>query len=165
MSGNGWTTYGLKAAYYESEGSCEIQPLPDYSSYPDKFEAQIWNSSTMQYDTITGTVVGQDSCELTCPSFCPAWIPDYLVNPTGIKPEDLPLQFSANPTLVDNFVRFSSNKPITRVVAYDITGKIALSATNLHNNEVDASGLPKGPYFIRVYFSSNETRTVKVLKQ
>jgi|GEM_PF-1820340 len=161
---NGETTYNMRALYYESDGTCEVQPLPDYGLYPNKFEAKIWDPLTLTYNTITGLIVGQDSCELTCSQFCPAWIPDGS-RPTGISSNEAPFEFSVRPTLVDDLIRFTSNKPIVKVAVYDMTGRLVLTVEKLNNNELDASELTKGPYFVQVHFTGNETRTVKILKQ
>jgi hypothetical protein len=165
---NGETTYTYKAISYEGDGpSCDMQPLPDYNAYNPKLEATMFDPVTGQTITVNGMFAGQEPCQLTCPQYCYSGPPTAAKTTiaTDLASVDAPLEFSASPTLVNNFIRFKSNKPILKILVYDVTGRIVMNSSVLDNsNELNTSELKKGPYFITVYFTGNESKNVKILK-
>jgi hypothetical protein len=162
---NGVTETYWKALYYESYGNCEVQELPDYNQYQGKFVAMMHDQLTGSTYTMNGTVEEQTDCQLTCPMFCPAWIPEPHDRVTGIAAHDAPLEFSIHPTVVDDLIHVTSNKSIKKVLVYDLSGRIALSTSASQINEIDASGLARGAYLVQVHFENNEMRSAKILKQ
>lgn len=167
---NGETTSTYRAISYEGDGpSCDIQPLPDYNLYNPKIEATMIDPVTGGTISVTGNVVGQEPCELTCPQYCLGQHPEVFARTTlktDLISKEAPLQFSANPTLVNNYIRFASNQPITKVLVYDMSGKIIMNISSLDNDsELNTSELKTGPYFVTVFFAGNDVKTVKILKQ
>jgi hypothetical protein len=75
------------------------------------------------------------------------------------------LELTANPTLFNAFIRFSSSSSIKKVIVYDMSGKKVISTTHLENDELNTIELKPGVYFIQVYVSDNIVKTIKVAKQ
>jgi hypothetical protein len=144
-------------------GDCAGQGLPDYNLYTPKIKAQRPGGGTD-----SGTVVSQYPCELLCPQF-------YAPPPTGpsttvgsdIVPKDHALQLSAGPLPFNNYIRFTSNKAMNKVVVtvYDLNGKKVLNASCLENGQLNTSELKAGTYFIQVWFPDNTMKTIKAIKE
>lgn len=146
-------------------GSCENQPLPDYSNYPNKLEANAPGGGT-----VTGTVVSQSSCTIMCSYFySPPPSPEAPLASVGsdIVSQDQALQITAAPMPFDNFIRLSGNKAINNsvVVVYDINGKKVLNTSCLENGQLNTSELKTGVYFIHVLLPDNTLKTIKAIKQ
>lgn len=143
--------------------TCQDAELPDYNAFPNKIEAQILDPNTNTYITITGIAIGYAPCLLFCRRYNVPKPPDAILS-SGIT-KGIPLEFSANPTLVNNFIHFTSNKSIKKVAVYDMSGKIVLQTYKLNNNEIKTSELKNGMYFLQVYFIDNDVKTIKIVKQ
>lgn len=143
-------------------GNCENQPIPDYYSYPNKLEAQIPGGGT-----VNGTLISQEPCELTCPRFVAP--PPPLSTLTSVKTDLVTnvekIQLTASPIPFNNFIHISSNKPILKVIVYDMKGKKVLSTSKIENGELNTSELKEGVYFIQVHFADNNVKSLKVIKQ
>lgn len=163
---NGQTESTYVAISYSGDSlGCLKQDLPDYSKYPNKLTATIRDPNTGATHTVEGTPIGQEPCKLSCPEYCLAHQEYRASINTGLSSQETPLEFSAIPTLVNNFVRFKSSLPLQKVLVYDMSGKIVLNIKRLENNEINTSELKSGVYFLQAYFSENEVKTVKILKQ
>lgn len=142
-------------------GNCESQPMPDYNSYPNKLEAQIPGGGT-----VTGTLVSQEPCELTCPRFVAPTPPSPLTSvKTDLSTHDEKIQLTASPIPFSNFIQISSNKPIDKVVVYDMKGRKVLNATKIENGVLNTSEIKEGVYFVQVHFENNIVKSLKVVKQ
>ncbi|MDP1725821.1 MAG: T9SS type A sorting domain-containing protein [Bacteroidota bacterium] len=149
------------------EAGCEQQPMPDYNTYTPKLEAKIFDPITGTYNTVNGTFVSQEPCELTCPRFLappPPESPGTSVK-TDINGKDVHLELSAIPIPFNNFIRITSNNTITKVVVYDMSGKKVLITSKLENGELNTSELKTGVYFVQVHFPNNMVKSIKVIKQ
>ena len=151
-------------SYKGDDAGCQASPLPDYSKYPNKETAQVFDPITGTYKTVTGTVTSQDPCNLICSGFM-GLPPQSQKISTDVAPKEIPLEFSAYPTIVDNFIHFSSSKNILKIVVYDVIGNEVLTVSKLEKNELNTSGLKDGIYYVQVYLSDNIVKTVKILKQ
>lgn len=165
-TGEGITEFYYQPYFVPANDMCANSPLPNYDAYPDKLGATVYDPVTGLPMTVYGTVVGQQSCELICRRY------DAPPPPTGtfttdVKEVDkkIPLEFSANPTLISSFVKFTTNKSILKVMIFDMTGKKLMSVTLPESNELNTAELKQGTYFIQVYFTDNSVKTVKVVKQ
>lgn len=143
-------------------GDCQSQPIPDYNNYPNKIEAQFPGGGT-----VTGSIISQEPCELTCPRFFAP--PPPLSTLTSVKTDLVniveKIQLSANPIPFNNFIQISSNKPILKAIVYDMKGKKILSTSKIENGELNTSELKEGVYFIQVHFEDNIVKSLKVIKQ
>jgi hypothetical protein len=160
---NGETISKWVPVSFEGDGgNCENQPMPDYNNYPNKLEAQIPGGGT-----VTGTLISQEPCELTCPRFVAP--PPPLSTLTSVKTDLVnnveKIQLTASPIPFTNFIHISSNKPILKAVVYDMKGKKVLSTSKIENGELNTSELKEGVYFIQVHFADNNVKSLKVIKQ
>lgn len=164
---NGETISRWVPISYEGDGgNCENQPMPDYNSYNPKLEATIFDPNTGQYTTVTGTVVNQEPCELTCPRFVASPPPSPLTSiKIDLSKADANIQLSASPIPFSNFIQITSNKPLTKIVIYDMKGRKVMTLNKLENGEINTSELKEGVYFIQVYFDNNNVKSLKVIKQ
>jgi len=158
---NGETTWKWLPISYNSDGAdCASQPLPDYNSFPNKLEAQLPDGSTS-----TGTVVSQEPCQPHCPRFVAPPPPSPLTSvKTDLSKQEENIQLTASPIPFNNFIQLSSNKPILKVVVYDMKGKKVLNTTKLENGELNTSELKEGIYFIQLHFENNIVKSLKVVK-
>lgn len=146
--------------------TCEDMPLPVYRNVAEKFRMYIMNPVTGQWEEKEGTPVGQESCKLFCdamsaPGPFNAFFTTDVVEPgTG----EHPLTLSASPTLFDSYIRFTGSLPISQVVMYDMSGREVLRKADLSDHTLNTDGIPKGIYFVQVYFTDNMVKTIKVMK-
>lgn len=149
--------------------SCPNSPLPDYNNSNRRFAAQ---SAGSPPQTVYPVLQEQTSCTIFCenmgapppPPGIDPWSPRFSTDVAEIK-DQLPLTLSAHPTLCSNYIRFTTNKPIKKVSVYDMSGKRVINTSELANNELITSGLKNGIYYVQVYFSENEVKTIKIMKQ
>lgn len=167
---DGETTMTWKADSWEgADLSCPNAPLPDYNTSNRRLTAYTPGTPPQE---VHPAVMEQTSCSVFCdhmgsppppPDIVPG-APGFSTDVAEIK-DQLPLRLTADPTLCSNYIRFSTNKPITRVAVYDISGKRVIDTNTLANNELLTSGLKNGVYYVQVYFSENEVKTIKIMKQ
>jgi hypothetical protein len=79
--------------------------------------------------------------------------------------KNIPLEYSANPTLIDDIIVFTANQPIQKVAIFSMDGKKVNTSKSLENNILNTSELKNGIYFIQVSFSDTLVKTIKVVKQ
>ncbi|MCC6371354.1 MAG: T9SS type A sorting domain-containing protein [Bacteroidia bacterium] len=163
---NGMTQYTWIAMSYQAGAGppCETNPIPDYNLFPNKLTATVIDPLTGMPTTVYGVVTSQDPCTLTCPSIC---MPPGLRAgiSTDINKEAVQLELLVAPTLVNNFVKITSNKALSKVQVFDVNGKQVLLLNKVETGEVNTSELKPGTYFMRITFNENEQQTVKILKQ
>lgn len=163
---NGMTQYTWIAVSYDAGAGppCDANPLPDYNVFPNKLTATVIDPLTGLPTTVYGTLTSQDPCTLTCPSIC---MPPGLKAgiSTDISKEAIQLELLVGPTLVNNFVRIKSNKTLTKVQLFDISGRQVLSLNKVETGEINTSELKAGTYFMQMIFNTNEQRTVKLVKE
>ncbi|MFZ4797573.1 MAG: T9SS type A sorting domain-containing protein [Bacteroidia bacterium] len=161
---NGETEHYYQPTYAPADETCSNSPLPNYNTYPNRLSATVIDPITGLSSTVYGTVIGQHPCELICNKY-------NAPPPTGCFTTDvkdvtktIPLEFSANPTLVNNFIKFTTSKMIKNVMVFDMTGKKVMNITTPDSNELNTAELKEGTYFIQVYFTDNSVKTIKVVK-
>lgn len=162
---NGETRMTWRADRWEgADLSCPNAPLPDYNNSNRRLSGI---SPGTPPQTIYPTVTEQTPCALFCdrmgsPPPPPVIDPGFTTDIAEIKGQ---LTLSADPTLCSNFIRFNTDKPIAKVVVYDMSGKRMTHTTMLTHNELSTSELKSGIYYVQVYFSENEVKTIKIMKQ
>ncbi len=160
----GYTEYYYQPTYAPADESCSMSPLPDYNSYPYRMDAEVTDPVTGLKTTVYGTVVSQKPCELICSKYN-APPPGCFTTDVKNITEKHSLELSANPTLFNSFIKFTTNKTIKNVTVYDMTGKKVMTTTLPENNELNTVELKQGQYFIQVNFIDNSVKTIKVVKQ
>jgi len=156
----------IPISYEGDHESCAISPLPDYNSFQNKLEATIFDSINNTYIKVGGTIIGQEPCELTCPRFTAPPPKDFGTKiKTDLNEKETVLQFSANPTLVNDFLTIKSNETINSINLYDIKGNRVQKKLKFENNVLYIDELREGIYFLQVNFQNNQVRTIKILKK
>lgn len=161
---NGLTEGKLVPYSYEGgqTAECEAQNVPDYDTYINKTTAQILDPATGNYVTISGTRTGQGQCELLCSDFDNFCYSPMFIS-TGVK-SNVPLILTANPTIINNFIHFTSNAEIEKIIVYDALGKKILTSNKLENNNLNTSEFIDGIYYVQVYITEKQVKTIKVIK-
>jgi hypothetical protein len=144
---------------------CQNSPLPDYNIITNKLEAKVIDPVTGDTSIVTGIQIGQEPCELICNKYNAPPPPETFTTDVMESSKEITSEFSANPTLMNSFIKFTTNKPILKVLIFDMTGKKVISIILPNSNELNTSELKEGTYFIQVYFTDNSVKTVKVVKQ
>jgi hypothetical protein len=163
------TSNGYTESYYESlykpvENDCTSNPNPDYNSYNNKLTAYI-DDPVNGKTQIFGEVISQTSCEATCLKYTAPPPPSTFTTGTnGVEGKQTTLEFSANPTVVIDYIKFTSNKNIAKIMVFNMAGKKVMNVSAPENNELNTSELKQGTYFIQVYFTDNQVKTIKVVK-
>ncbi|MES2691598.1 MAG: T9SS type A sorting domain-containing protein [Bacteroidota bacterium] len=166
---NGETLMTWRADSWEgADLSCPNAPMPDYNTS----NRRISGFSGTPPATIYPTVMEQTSCSIFCdhmgspppPPDVDPGAPGFSTDVAEIR-DQFPLRLTAHPTLCSNFIRFTTSKPITKVAVYDMSGKRVMHTTTLTNNELITSELKNGIYYVQVYFSENEVKTIMIMKQ
>ncbi|MFN4083296.1 MAG: T9SS type A sorting domain-containing protein [Bacteroidia bacterium] len=149
-----------------SNPPCASRPIPNYTSYTPKLEAQIFDPVTGLYQTVNGNFISQTPCEMKCPRFIPS-PPEYPITSvkTDLGNQDANIQLTASPIPFGNYIKISSNKPILKAVVYDMKGKKVLRENKIENGQINTAELKEGVYYIQVYFDNNNVKTLKVIKQ
>lgn len=152
-------------SYEGDDAACNVSPMPDFNSYASKLQALIYNPTTGQHDTIFGSVVSQEQCELTCPRFLsppPEGIQTSVKTDVSDKVEIIEL--TASPIPFDNYIQISTSKPLVRVVVFDMKGRKVMTTQTSENGIINTSDLKGGVYYIQVHFESDVVKTIKVVK-
>jgi hypothetical protein len=74
------------------------------------------------------------------------------------------IAFSLYPNPATNQLMISSNKPLTHVELYDVSGKFASRYENIGNDWLDVSELSAGLYFVKIYLLEGQMQTSRFLK-
>ena len=162
---NGYTESRLRPAYVTGGEGCEGAPLPDYNNWPNKPQASLLDPAG-NLVTVNADLREQEPCKPNCnmadaPPLNQGFTTDLKENKNNLAK----LELTANPTLFNAFIRFSSSSSIKKVIVYDMSGKKVISTTHLENDELNTIELKPGVYFIQVYVSDNIVKTIKVAKQ
>jgi hypothetical protein len=152
------TAYGGAYTYQSLNGQCDPNAIPD----PNFVPTFIGNDQYGNPVTYYGSILSNGGCH----PICNDGPPQITMRPAGIKAinKDVEIKLSANPTLVKDWVTFTTNKPITNVEIYSMDGKKVINKAP-ENNELNLSSLPIGVYVMRVYFETNALKTIKIEKQ
>lgn len=102
-------------------------------------------------------ITGSEGCRPICterqaPSFS-----------TGISDDPHLFDLSANPTLVEDLIRFTG-KAVTAIDIYDAQGKQVMHKVP-EGNEIHIRELPGGIYYMQAHDENDRVKTVKILKQ
>lgn len=163
------TQQGLTEHYYQptfspADESCGMSPLPNYNNYPYRMTAVVIDTVTRDSSIVYGSVVSQEPCELICNKYNAPPPGSFTTDVKNVAEKHI-LEFSANPTLINSFIKFTSNKAIKNVSVFDMTGKKVMTTSLSENNELNTVELKQGQYFIQVNFIDNSVKTIKVVKQ
>jgi hypothetical protein len=163
------TIEGYTVAYYEPSYSpvandCSSNPIPNYANYPNKLSAYL-DDPILGKTQVFGTVVSQTACEPTCNKYMAPPPPStFTTSNKELNNKQIPLEFSANPTIIDDYLKFTTNKTIAKIMVFNMAGKKVMNINSPENNEINTSELKQGAYFVQVYFTDNNVKTVKVVK-
>lgn len=161
---NGYTEHYYEPSYSPVANDCSANPTPDYNSYGNKLTAYVddpINGKTQVF----GSVVSQTPCEATCDKLmAPPPPATFTTSSNDLNGKQTPLEFSANPTVINDYIKFTSNKTIGKILVFNMAGKKVMSVSTPDNNELNTSELKQGAYFIQVYFTDNQVKTIKVVK-
>jgi hypothetical protein len=163
------TSQGYTESYYVPTYSpvpndCASNPIPNYASYPDKPSAYI-DDPILGTTQVFGTVVGQTPCEPICNRYMAPPSPStFTTSNNELNNKQIPLEFSANPTVINDYLKFTTNKTIAKIMVFNTAGKKVMNINSPENNEINTSELKQGAYFVQVYFTDNNVKTVKVVK-
>jgi hypothetical protein len=152
-----------------SEGDiegCESASLPDYYTSSQQLKFKKYDPTTGLYTTVSGSVVGQESCKLICPRILsppPLEITSSLKSDLSISNRSIEL--TASPVPFNNFIKIDSNREILKIAFYDLHGKLVLKERKLDEGQINTSNLDNGIYFLQVYFTDNIVKTIKIVKQ
>lgn len=146
--------------------NCETQTLPDYNSYSNKITAKIYDPISKLYLNVTGTVVGQEPCELKCPRILAPPPPDFTSSiKSDISKTKQNIELNASPVPFNSYIKLSSNLEIKKIVFYDINGRAILKTSILDVDIINTSDMKNGIYFLQVYYIGDIVKTIKVVKQ
>jgi hypothetical protein len=88
----------------------------------------------------------------------------FTTSNNELNNKQIPLEFSANPTVINDYLKFTTNKTIAKIMVFNTAGKKVMNINSPENNEINTSELKQGAYFVQVYFTDNNVKTVKVVK-
>ena len=87
----------------------------------------------------------------------------YIIDPTGISNlKEFNVTIFPNPA--KDFIKFKSEKEISKVIIYDLLGSKLLETDHVKNG-ISISQLNKGTYIIKIAFDNNETINNVFLKE
>lgn len=86
-----------------------------------------------------------------------------IVNSLGLQENELLNTISIYPNPVKDFLNFKTEKNISKVEVYDISGRI-LSSNSVRDNTIDLSELKTGNYFLKLFTEKGITNT-KIIKE
>lgn len=135
-----------------------VSGSPDLSKLPRITSTDLDGNVT----TYTATVTGSSACQSMCGYNAPA----IGALTTDVSPinQELSINFSATPTLVQDAITFTTKVDITKVQVYDMQGKKVMDTT-IENKQLAVSGLTEGVYFVQVHFADKQVRTIKIYKK
>jgi hypothetical protein len=113
------------------------------------------------------TYTGQVNFISGCETYCDESINTvYKTNNTKtFEPFAEQLNFSVLPTPANESITFNSTKQIGKIEIYDVAGKKLMAQNNFDNNTINISTLPKGIHVVRVYFTNNIIKSIKIVKE
>ena len=113
------------------------------------------------------TYTGQVNFISGCETYCDESINTvYKTNNTKtFEPFSDQLNFSVLPTPANESITFNSTKQIGKIEIYDVAGKKLMAQNNFDNNTINISTLPKGIHVVRVYFTNNSIKSIKIVKE
>lgn len=162
-------------------GCCKIRFEPNgdgtYTPYVHEYQECTGTAPNVTPPSITTTFPDGSTQTFTatledageCKSMCNAALLFPLTGGTirtDVKDaqKDIPLKLVANPTLFHDVITINSNKKITKVAFYDMQGKMVLEKEAPLSNQINASLLKEGMYFMQVHFENNLVQTIKLFK-
>jgi PKD repeat protein len=122
--------------------STETNPIHEYS-LPGEYSVKLSAESDCGADEYTATVIVS----------------------TGIDQNQANV-YSVFPNPADKFVKIQSQKTISEVSIYDVSGKQIIKIENLNKltSEINISELHKGVYFIKILSSDKDITVTKLTK-
>jgi len=132
----GLTEYYYQPTYAPADESCSMSPLPDYNNYPYKMDAEVTDPITGLKTTVYGSVTNQEPCELICNKYNAPPPGSFTTDVKNIAEKNI-LELTANPTLFNSFIKFTTNKVIKNVSVFDMTGKKVMTTSLPENNELN----------------------------
>lgn len=71
---------------------------------------------------------------------------------------------SIYPNPAENFINIKTQKTISNVLIFDVTGKLVSKKNTVNNNSLNISNLNAGIYFLKIYDTNNYKTTRKLIK-
>lgn len=138
----------------ENPELCEGQEVDDFFPTMEVTDLDGGNPHT-----VSGSVTFQGQCR----TMCNIQNHQFTTDLTEYN-KLLQLEFMPFPTLFHDYIRFNTSVPIEKIEFYDIKGKKIVDR-KITTSEINTSDFKEGTYFMRVYFTNKQIRTVKVVKQ
>jgi hypothetical protein len=147
-----------------SEGNNDCGDSPDPIPFVKNATRNVIDPVTGSASVIHPKIVEMRPCESMCNIYKNPSPYYFKTGTTGME-KNIPLEYSANPTLIDDIIVFTANQPIQKVAIFSMDGKKVNTSKSLENNILNTSELKNGIYFIQVSFSDTLVKTIKVVKQ
>lgn len=144
---------------------CQNQPLPNYATSPNALKLYVLNSSTGQYELKTGELLEQLPCELACSKWDVSLPTNSLYLKSDIIKDATSFDLRVNPTLADNFVEISSAQKIEKITFIDLSGRLVKKITQFDGDKIKIDDLKTGYYFIQVFTTKGDVKSIKIKKQ